>query len=157
MTLSDKIELYIKRLLSSARDGMIEIRRGELADRFACVPSQINYVLETRFTTSNGYMVESRRGGGGYIRITRVYLAGAPQSQERVYKDVGHRLTATELELVLAHLVEAGCLSEARAAQIRFAIERELSGMPAEAQEPVRAIALRAVLRVVMDEGDEPQ
>ena len=68
-TLSDSIERYLKGRLSKAVEGVIEIRRSEVAEQFDCVPSQINYVLETRFTPQRGYYVESRRGGGGYIRI----------------------------------------------------------------------------------------
>ena len=67
---SDLIESYIKKILENSE--MIEIRRIEMADLFNCVPSQINYVINTRFTIQRGYLVESKRGGGGYIRITKV-------------------------------------------------------------------------------------
>ena len=68
--MSDIIEAYIKKILSA--DEKIEIRRNEMADQFNCVPSQINYVINTRFTEQQGYLVESKRGGGGYIRIMKV-------------------------------------------------------------------------------------
>lgn len=71
--LSDLIEAFIKELMSET-DGHVEIQRNELANQFNCVPSQINYVIDTRFTTSRGYYVESRRGGGGHIRIKRVSI-----------------------------------------------------------------------------------
>lgn len=71
-TLSDNIEDYIKRLLSLSARQWVDIQRGELAGKFNCVPSQINYVLSTRFTPERGYLVESRRGGRGYIRIIRI-------------------------------------------------------------------------------------
>ena len=71
MTISDIIEKFIKDSLSDA-DGIIELRRNELAGRLKCVPSQINYVIQTRFTNERGYTVESRRGGGGCIVIRRV-------------------------------------------------------------------------------------
>ena len=67
---SDNIEAYIKAILEQA--GMVELKRSELADVFQVVPSQINYVIKTRFTESRGYVVESKRGGGGYIRIGKV-------------------------------------------------------------------------------------
>lgn len=70
--LTDYIEEYLKKLLSLSANRHIEIRRRELAGKFSCVPSQINYVLERRFTLERGYLVESRRGGGGCIRIYRV-------------------------------------------------------------------------------------
>ncbi len=71
-TLSDNIEDYIKKLLSLSARQWVEIQRGELACKFNCVPSQINYVLSTRFTPERGYLVESRRGGRGFIRIVRI-------------------------------------------------------------------------------------
>ena len=70
--LSDEIEEYIKRLISLNPRHLVDIQRGELAVKFSCVPSQINYVLSTRFTPERGYLVESKRGGGGYIRINRI-------------------------------------------------------------------------------------
>jgi len=69
----DLVETLIKQLIDQ-NNGVIEITRSELADRVNCVPSQINYVLSTRFTNGQGYLVESRRGGGGWIRIRRVAL-----------------------------------------------------------------------------------
>jgi len=72
MTLADNIEEYIKTLLSLSSSQCIDIQRSELAGKFNCVPSQINYVLSTRFTLERGYLVESRRGGRGYIRILRL-------------------------------------------------------------------------------------
>lgn len=70
--LSNIIEEFIKELLEETEDGIVEIQRNELADYFDCAPSQINYVLTTRFTPYMGYYVESRRGGGGYIKIVKV-------------------------------------------------------------------------------------
>ena len=70
--MSDIIEEYLKNVLLAQEQ--VEIRRSEIADRFNCVPSQINYVINTRFTVQQGYVVESKRGGGGYIRIMKVNL-----------------------------------------------------------------------------------
>lgn len=70
--LTDCIEEYIKKLLALSSESYIEIQRRELARKFACVPSQINYVIERRFSLERGYLVESRRGGGGWIRIYRI-------------------------------------------------------------------------------------
>src|SRR5690625_2944551 len=70
--ISDIIEAYLKKVLHSTGKNAIEIKRSEIADQFECVPSQINYVINTRFTTEKGYIVESKRGGGGYIRIIRL-------------------------------------------------------------------------------------
>ncbi len=70
--MSDIIEAYLNAILAEQRQ--VEIRRSEIAERFNCVPSQINYVLKTRFTPQRGYAVESKRGGGGYIRIVKAQL-----------------------------------------------------------------------------------
>ena len=74
MGISDLIASFLQDSLDTAEDGVLEIQRSELAQRFNCVPSQINYVMSTRFSPERGYIVESRRGGNGYIRITRVQV-----------------------------------------------------------------------------------
>ncbi len=68
--ISDRLERFLKELLEKSDNGIIEIGRNELANKFSCAPSQINYVLTTRFSSKNGYYIESRRGGSGYIKIT---------------------------------------------------------------------------------------
>ena len=70
--ISDIIENYLKQVLELSERELVEIKRSEIADKFQCVPSQINYVINTRFTIEKGYVVESKRGGGGYIRIMKV-------------------------------------------------------------------------------------
>ncbi|MGR6837391.1 CtsR family transcriptional regulator [Syntrophomonas erecta] len=72
-SLADKIEQYIKVLIERSEEKQIEIQRAELAETFSCVPSQVTYVLSTRFTESEGYFTESRRGGKGFVRITRFH------------------------------------------------------------------------------------
>src|SRR5690625_8015902 len=72
MSISDIIEQYLKKIIHSNEEKVAEIKRSELADLFQCVPSQINYVINTRFTIEKGYIIESKRGGGGYIRIIRI-------------------------------------------------------------------------------------
>src|SRR5699024_12445972 len=72
MSISDIIEEYLNNILQTNEKQMIEIKRSEIADQFEYVPSQINYVINTRFTVERGYLIESKRGGGGYIRIKRV-------------------------------------------------------------------------------------
>lgn len=72
MRISDYVANYILELLEENENACVEIKRNELASTMGCVPSQINYVITSRFTPEQGYMVESQRGGGGYIRITRM-------------------------------------------------------------------------------------
>ena len=73
-SLADKIEQYLKVLIERSEENRIEIQRSELAETFSCVPSQVTYVISTRFTEREGYFTESRRGGKGYVRITRYSL-----------------------------------------------------------------------------------
>lgn len=70
-SLADRIEQYLKVLIDRSEENQIEIQRSELAETFSCVPSQVTYVLSTRFTESEGYYTHSRRGGKGFVRITR--------------------------------------------------------------------------------------
>ena len=88
---SDSIEEYIKRILAQA--GMVELKRSELADVFQVVPSQINYVIKTRFTESRGYIVESKRGGGGYIRIGKIEFSDRHQMLSDLLTNVGESLS----------------------------------------------------------------
>ena len=108
-TLANQIESYIKRLLVE-HDGVVELRRGDLAGAFMCVPSQINYVLETRFTAQQGYIVESRRGGGGYIRIVRLSLAD-PRLVSLI-KNKERRVSRQNGELLIKRLVEEEFLTK---------------------------------------------
>ena len=86
--IADMIESYILRQLASRQDGQVELRRTEIADKISCAPSQISYVLSTRFTQDRGFVVESRRGLGGFIRIVQVPL------RDLVYQDM---LTRTRI------------------------------------------------------------
>ena len=115
MKRSDRISDYILAALT-AGGGVAEMQRGAIAREFGCVPSQITYVLETRFTPENGYQIETRRGGGGYIRIIRI--RDDPQEQLAEFiASVPHSLTEAEILHLLARLQTFSLLS-AREAQI---------------------------------------
>lgn len=106
MGISDRIEAFICELIKDD-DGWVELGRNELAGIFNCVPSQINYVMQTRFTPQKGYIIESRRGGGGYIKIRRIMPAA-----ELAVGDIGERLTADEAAQLAKLLCEGGLLDE---------------------------------------------
>ena len=91
--LADRIEAYLKNVLEHTEQGFIILQRSVLAEEFSCAPSQINYVLDTRFTVERGYLVESRRGGGGYVRIVRLVLNPDGQFQQIMRQLVGDKLT----------------------------------------------------------------
>lgn len=101
---SDHIEAYIKAILEQS--GMVELQRSQLADTFQVVPSQINYVIKTRFTESRGYLVESKRGGGGYIRIGRIEFSNHHEMLRDLLYSVGEEVSLTIFEDVLRLLFE---------------------------------------------------
>lgn len=101
---SDHIEAYIKTILEQS--GMVELQRSQLADTFQVVPSQINYVIKTRFTESRGYLVESKRGGGGYIRIGRIEFSNHHEMLRDLLYSVGEEVSLAIFEDVLRLLFE---------------------------------------------------
>ena len=116
---SDSIEAYIKDLLAQA--GMAELKRSELADVFQVVPSQINYVIKTRFTESRGYIVESKRGGGGYIRIGKVQFSDHHQMLQDLAANIGERISQQVFNDIREMLCEEELLTK-RETQLLFAM-----------------------------------
>ena len=116
---SDSIEAYIKDLLAQA--GMAELKRSELADVYQVVPSQINYVIKTRFTESRGYIVESKRGGGGYIRIGKVQFSDHHQMLQDLAANIGERISQQVFNDILEMLCEEELLTK-REIQLLFAM-----------------------------------
>lgn len=107
---SDHIEAYIKAILD--QNGIVELQRSQLAEAFQVVPSQINYVLKTRFTERLGYLVESKRGGRGYIRIARLTFSDQHQLLDKLLKRVGDRLSQADFCQLLAYLADEDLLTE---------------------------------------------
>ncbi|MBJ8326449.1 CtsR family transcriptional regulator [Streptococcus pacificus] len=108
--ISDIIEEYIKQIL--AQTGIAEIRRSSLADTFQVVPSQINYVIKTRFPESKGYIVESKRGGGGYIRIAKVRYSDKHQMLRELSETIGERISEQVFTDLIQVLFDEGIISE---------------------------------------------
>ena len=129
MRLSDSIERFIKTLLAEDAPE-IELKRNELAEYFGCAPSQINYVLATRFSPDHGYITESRRGGGGYIRIVRVVQAGPRQLLEHMNERIGDAITEAEAVRLLTQLGEQKAVSLPDAELIRAAVSSQALGIP---------------------------
>ncbi|GAB2024259.1 CtsR family transcriptional regulator [Lactovum odontotermitis] len=107
---SDLIEAYLKKLLAEARE--IEIKRSEIAERFSVVPSQINYVIKTRFNSTQGFDVESKRGGGGYIKIVKFQYSNKHELLSNLYERLPENLTAHDISEVLQLLFDEGILTE---------------------------------------------
>ena len=113
MGISDLIAGFIDDMLSE-EDGTAELQRAEIASRFNCVPSQINYVISTRFSPERGYIVESRRGGGGYIRIRRVRVDPRQLTMHTV-NAIGDRIDATTAAAFISNALQGGAISESEA------------------------------------------
>ncbi len=145
MRMSEQVARYIMEMLESS-DGTAEIRRNELADRMGCVPSQINYVITSRFTPEQGYLVESRRGGGGYIRITRVQLSGTSVLMH-VINSIGDELDGSTARVLIVSLSERGAISM-QAAEIMLAAcsDSALKALPPEYRDIARAGILKQML-----------
>lgn len=144
--LADLIEQYLLGILEQKK--IVELQRQDLAKMFRCVPSQINYVLETRFTLERGFVVESKRGGGGYIRITEVEW----QDSEfpRIVEDlIPERIAEKDLEDLLSILVKNNLLAP-DTAQLSFTLMiRDFSELPGEYAGYLRAKFLKALLLVL--------
>jgi len=151
--ISDLIERYIKRLLQESPEDYVDLQRNELAAKFNCVPSQINYVLSTRFTTNNGYVVESRRGGGGFIRIVKIPLERHADPAVEIYRLVGDDINQSQAERIVKRLAEEGFITEREARIFRAAMDRNTIRVELPWRDNLRAELLRAMLAAVFRES----
>ena len=129
MRLSDSIESFIKTLLNE-ESTEVELKRNELAEYFGCAPSQINYVLATRFSPDHGYLTESRRGGGGYIRIVRVVQSGSQRLMYLVNERIGDSLEEDECQRLISQLKEQRIVTADEASLMGSAISTRALGIP---------------------------
>lgn len=145
MATSDLIASFIMDMLEDA-GGMAELQRSNLAEKFSCVPSQINYVIATRFSPEHGYMVESRRGGGGYIRITRVQASPRRLIMHTV-NSVGDSLDFPTAAAFVSNMLGSGSIDEDEARLILAAVsDTALRPVQAEQKDPVRASIFKQML-----------
>ena len=148
MRISDSVANYILQMLNEA-DGIAEIQRNELANALGCVPSQINYVITSRFTPEQGYIVESRRGGGGYIRIIRRRMTKSDMIMH-IVNSVGQSLDAASMRAMLRNLVETGVASESDARLMAAALsDSSLAPAPKESRDLLRASLFKNMLLVL--------
>ena len=151
--LSDSIEHFIKELMNE--DAHVELRRNELAQHFGCAPSQINYVLATRFSVDHGYIIESRRGGGGYVRIVRMQTRGAPNFLEMLLNRVGNSVDEETANAIISNLLERKMITGNEASLMRSAISRNALALPISAKDVLRAAVFRNMLVQVFKKLEE--
>ncbi len=151
MILSDHIARLIAEMLEEG-GGTAEVRRNDLAAKLGCVPSQINYVITSRFTPEKGYVTESRRGGGGYIRIVRVKMT-KNEYLMHFFHAIGASLSESDAKAYLNNLLEHGCMTEregriAMQAMLQSALEKCSS----DKRDELRADIMRHILMHLMME-----
>ena len=148
MRMSDLVAQYIMQILD-AQNGSAEIQRNELAGNLGCVPSQINYVITSRFTPEQGYIVESRRGGGGYIRISRVKMDRGT-AMMHIINSVGSSLDKATAEVMLNNMLQRNMLEMQSAKLIAAALsDRTLSHLEQDKRDTVRADLFKNMLLTI--------
>ncbi len=148
MRISDLIAQYIMNMLeeNGHDDSSATIKRNELAETLGCVPSQINYVITSRFTPEQGYIVESRRGGGGYIKITRISM-DKHSAVMHLMESVGDSIDAGAAASLIQELLTRGMIDLPTAKLIIAATaERPYQALPAEQRDALRAAILKNIL-----------
>lgn len=150
--LADRIEQYIKQIMAQAREGYVILQRGSLAEVFACAPSQINYVLDTRFTVERGYLVESRRGGGGYLRIVRLEVNEDGLLRQVMNQLIGDSLSQVRAYGLVERLFDEEIITVRETAIIKSVLAREaLGGTPTE-RDLMRARLLKLIITTLCRE-----
>jgi len=152
--LADLIEEYLESLLGGAPGGAVEVQRGELAEKFGCAPSQINYVLDTRFTYAQGYLVESRRGSGGYVRVVKL-PAPARELIRRALEHTADAMSQMQAERCIVRLHQEGIITAREARLMAAALGRETLGLALPWRDQVRARVFRAMLLALARDAAE--
>ena len=144
MRMSDIIEEFIKDLFDDENEA-IEIQRNELAEHFNCVPSQINYVISTRFKPSQGYYVESRRGGGGHITIKKVNNTKEDYIMH-IINNIGQNLTSNEVDILISDFLSYNIIDKKEAKLLKVATSDNVLGLPKNIKDEVRARIFKNML-----------
>lgn len=143
MRMSDIIEEFIKELFDE--EDSIEIQRNELAEQFKCVPSQINYVIATRFKPSQGYYVESRRGGGGHITIKKVNNTKSDYIMH-IINNIGSEITSNEVDILISDFLTYDIIQAKEAKLIKVATSDNVLRLDKDIKDKVRARIFKNML-----------
>ncbi|MBV4419091.1 CtsR family transcriptional regulator [Clostridium tyrobutyricum] len=152
--LSDVIEEFIKEMLESSKEPKLQIGRNELASHFSCAPSQINYVLTTRFTIDKGYYIESKRGGGGCIIIKRVACNSNKNLLNIIIEKIGNNITYNSAIQIIDGLFEADIITEREGNILKAVINDRTFNESVEDKNRLRAYILKSAIFVIFNEID---
>ena len=151
MRISDIITQQIFELLDESEINQAEIQRNELASLVGCAPSQINYVLSSRFTPEQGYIIESRRGGGGYVRISRVTFNKSSKLMH-IINSIGDRLDYIDTRIILENCVVSELIKPEMAKVMAAAVSNSaMTCVPVQAREYLRADLMKQMLLTVVN------
>lgn len=153
--MSDIIESYLKELIKESQQEAVEIKRAHIAEKFDCVPSQLNYVIKTRFTTEHGYLVESKRGGGGYIRITKIETHRKEDYLKHLKQVIGKSVSQQRGEHIIQSMFENDVITEKEAKIILTVINRETLMLDLPYRDQLRAHILSKVVDVILYSEEE--
>lgn len=143
MRMSDIIEEFIKELLKE--EEYVEIQRNELAEQFNCVPSQINYVIQTRFKPSQGYYVESKRGGGGHILIKKVNITKSNYLMH-IIASMENKITAGEVDIYISNFLSYEIINETEAKLLKVATSDNVLNISPDIRDELRANIFKNML-----------
>lgn len=147
-SLSDRIEKYLRKLIKRY-EGEVEIKRNRLADDFNCAPSQINYVLDTRFTVERGYIIESRRGGGGFVRIIKVKLTSENEAIKNIIKQLEGPIQPKEAKGIIKRLHENNLIKQRDRILLEAAVSKDSIGFESEDKNLIRTQVLKNTLKAL--------
>ena len=145
MRMSDVIEDFIKDLFDEDESNLIEIQRNELAQHFNCVPSQINYVISTRFKPSQGYYVESKRGGGGNIKIRKINNTKSDYIMH-IINNVGKTITTNDIDILLSDFLTYNIITAQEAKHLKVATSDNVLKLDKDIKDDVRARIFKNML-----------
>lgn len=137
------IESFIKELFED--DDYIEIQRNDLAEKFNCVPSQINYVIATRFQPSQGYYVESKRGGGGHIAIKKINITKSNYLMH-IISNIGNKITAQEVDIFISNFLSYKIINEKEAKLLKVATSDNVLTVSPDIRDELRATIFKNML-----------
>lgn len=148
-TISDVIEQFLKNIIDVSNDGEIELQRSTLAEQFQCVPSQINYVISTRFSIDKGFIVESKRGGGGYIRIKKLEINSDDIFFGLINDALGNEISQNTAVSILVRLLDENYISKREYELIKTIISRETINLELPSRDIIRSNIMKNALKII--------